>query len=90
MAKSKTFFAVNDDGKLFVKLAAVMHPLCAMTDGLSLTFFGKGKTAYLDIDTAIDWCRKEGKAHSADEYRIKIEVMEKAKKQLADGTINYT
>lgn len=79
--KPRTMFAESNDGKLYVKLAAIMHPLCAFADGLPLTFFGKGKTAYLDIDTAIEWCRNEAKCHSADEYRMKIEVMERLKRE---------
>ncbi len=76
-----TPFATSLDGRLFVKVKAVMHPLCALCDGLSLTFFGKGKTAYLDIDTAIEWCKKEMTHHSREKYELIIAVMEKAKAQ---------
>lgn len=81
MSKKKSVFASSNDGRLFVKVQAVMSPLCALIDALPITFFGKGKTAYLDIDTAINWCREEMKHHSEEKYEKMIAVMEKAKKQ---------
>lgn len=38
-----TPFAVAPDGSLFVKLNAVMNPLCAVVDGLPLMIRGRGK-----------------------------------------------
>ena len=77
--KQRTVFAQSKDGKLFVKADAVMSPLVSLIDGLAITFFGKGKTAYLAVDDAIEWCRKEAQYHSADKYKVMIAVMEKAK-----------
>ncbi len=77
----KAIFAASPDGKLFVKLAAVMTPMVALCDALPLVFFGKEKTAYLNIDDAIEWCRKEMRHHSVDKYTVMIDVMEKAKLQ---------
>lgn len=74
-------FATSKDGALFIKLQAVMHPLCALCDGLPLVFFGKNKTAYLGIDTAIDWCRKESIHRNKENYDKMISVMEKVKLQ---------
>ena len=82
----KTFFAVDPDNQLFVRLEAVMHPLCALCDGLPLTFFGRGKTAYLKIDDAIAWCREEMKSHSREKYETMISGMERAKAEVANGT----
>jgi hypothetical protein len=81
VSKRRAVLFAECEGKLYVKLQAVMSPLCALCDGLPLTFFGKGKTAYLDIDTAIDWCRKEKEHHSKEMYETMIAVMEKAKAQ---------
>jgi hypothetical protein len=79
--KHKTVFAQSEDGRLYVKLAAVMSPMIALIDALPLTFFGKGKTPYLAIDDAIEWCRKEAVYHSPDKYKLMIDVMKKAKAQ---------
>jgi hypothetical protein len=59
MAERAPLIALTDDGRLFVKLDTLMDPMVAMCDGLSLTFFGRGKTAYLNVDDAIAWCEKE-------------------------------
>ena len=79
-------FASDADGKLFVKVRAVMNGLIPFIDGLPIVFFGKGKTAYLEIDTAIAWCRKESQYHSGEKYNKMIEVMEIAKRQEAAST----
>ena len=80
MAK-KSIFASSPDGSLFVKLSAVMHPFCALFDGLPVTYFGKEKHGYLDVDTAIAWCKKEMEYHDKDKYLLMIAVMEKVKIQ---------
>lgn len=82
--KKSTPFATALNGKLYVKLKAIMHPLCAMCDGLPVTFFGKEKTAYLDINTALEWCKKESEHHDKEKYAEMITIMEKAKLQEAD------
>jgi hypothetical protein len=70
MAKPKrSVFAVGKDNVLCVKVAAVMSPICALIDGLTLVFFGKGKTAYLRVTDAIACCRDEAKYHSPDKYK---------------------
>lgn len=82
MAKKKsTPFATDKNGKLYVECRAVMSPMIPFIDGISVTFFGKGKKVYLDIDTAIDWCRKEMQYHSKAKYETMIAVMERAKKE---------
>lgn len=85
--KVKYVFATSKEGNLYVKVAAIMTPLCAMLDGLSLTFFGKGKTPYLAIDTAIDWVSKEMKEHSREKYTVILNALNAAKKQHADSEL---
>jgi hypothetical protein len=76
--RKRAIFAVGNDGVLCVELTAVMHPLCALFDGLTLVFFGKSKKAYMRVVDAIAWCRKESKHYDAEKYRLMIEVMERA------------
>ncbi len=78
MSKPKTVYA-ECNGKLFVRVDAVMHPLIPCADGLSVYFLGRRKMGYLDIDTAIKWCREEMQGHSAERYTKMIAGMEKAK-----------
>jgi len=80
----KTPFAIGKDGVLAVELRAVMSPVVALLDGLTLVFFGKQKTPFLKIDTAIEWCRKEREVHDREKYDKMIAVMERAKAQFAD------
>ena len=55
----KTPFAVHGT-TLFVKLRYVgISHLIILLDGISLTYFGKGKTAYLKVSQAISWHEKE-------------------------------
>ena len=64
MSRKQTPYAISKDGGgLFVKVSAVMHPMCALIDGLTLTYFGRGRTAYLTIDQAIEWCENEAKVN---------------------------
>ena len=61
-AKKKALLAETNDGKLYVQLYAVMHPMVAMCDGIDMTFFGKGKRMgppYMLIEDAIAWTKKE-------------------------------
>lgn len=57
--KQSTPFVVAPDGERLVELRAVMHPLVAVVDGLTLSFFPGDKKAYLRIETAIEWVEKE-------------------------------
>ncbi len=81
MSTKKTPFVGLEDGRLFVELAAVMHPLIAVSDGLSVTFMGRNKTPYISIDDAIDWCKKEMNSHNKEHYENIIEVMNRAVKE---------
>ncbi|MBI5724618.1 MAG: hypothetical protein HZA50_11705 [Planctomycetes bacterium] len=77
-----TFFAISRDGQLFVKLKAVIHPLIILCDGIPVVFFGGGKTAYLKLNTAIEWCKKEAQfGFDVEMYKEMIETMEKFKAQ---------
>lgn len=89
MAKrKKTPLVVSDKNEPFVELGAIMHPMCAMVDGLRLTTFGKSSKLYLHVDEAIKWCNEEMKSHSRQKYEEIVAVLEKFKKQVADGTAN--
>jgi hypothetical protein len=81
--KKKALFATDNNGKLYVQVSAVMHPLIPFTDGLEITVFGKEKTMYLDIDQAIEWCKREARSRDPEKYATMIGVMEKAKAQEA-------
>ncbi len=82
--KKSTPFAMDSNDRLFVKLKSLMHPMCALVDGLSITFFGKEKTAYLEIDRAIEWCHNEIK-YSSDKKRFELilQALESAKLKTA-------
>jgi hypothetical protein len=77
-AKKKPVVFAEFGGQLYVKVAAVMHPLIPFTDGLSVAQFQGDKNLYLKVEDAIEWCRKESRHHSAEKYRIMVEVMERA------------
>lgn len=87
MSKNNPVFLEHDDGRLFVKLEAVMPPLVAMIDGITLYMTRRTKRskeeAFLLIDTAIDWCRKEMEYHSREKYQRMIDAMEKVKADAA-------
>ena len=84
--KPPTIFADTADGRLYVRVDAVMHPMVAMADGIQITTFGddKHRVWWMAVDAAIEWCRREAASHSADEYALKIKVLEKAKAQAAE------
>lgn len=89
----KTSIFVVSGTTLYVRQEAVMHYLCALIDGLPLTFFGKEKTAWLDIDTAIAWCKKESEDVPEDERAYlsqKIARMERVKAHMESGAIDPT
>ena len=84
MKDTKTPFAEHD-GIFYVRLDAVMNPYVAMFDSLPLTYFGESSKpgpAYLTLDTAIQWCKREV-VHALDKekYNVMISVMERAKEQ---------
>jgi hypothetical protein len=87
--KAPVVLAEAKDGSLYIKVRTVMTPLVAMIDGLPVTFFGKGKTAFLRIDDAIGWCRKEMAYHSKDKYTIMIQRMEEFKANHLAGKADY-
>lgn len=86
MKRKRSIFVLTAEGKLLVELRAVMHPICALVDGLPITFFrgGRNKRTYLEIDRAIDWCKKEMQHHDETKYEKMIAVMEKVKTQVRD------
>jgi hypothetical protein len=71
-------------GVLYVRVDAVMAPIIPFIDGLAMTFFGRGKKAYLKVDDAIEWCRKERECHSREKYDTMIDVMGRAKRQIGE------
>lgn len=79
--KKRTPLATDANGNLFVELAAIMHPMVAINDGLTLAFFGKEHKAYLAVDDAIAWCKKEMERFGDKSYQIKIDVLERFKAQ---------
>ena len=50
---------IDQDGQRYVAVSALMHPIVAMADGLSLTRFSRSERLYLSIDSAIGWIDKE-------------------------------
>lgn len=69
--KTKTVFAqLKSGGPLYVRLDAVMHPLCAFADGLELTFFGKNRTPYMTCEKAALWVENELRSCPADSRRV--------------------
>lgn len=59
MAKSPRDALIACDGELFIWLEIIMHPLCAITDGVEFGHFGKRKKPYIRLRTAIAWCQNE-------------------------------
>lgn len=81
---AKQVFFAESEGKLYVKTKAIMHHMIPFIDGLPVVTFKRDKNLYLDVDVAIDWCKKEMQYHSKEKYEVKIAVMEKAKRELAE------
>jgi len=79
--KEWTPFAEHE-GIVYVEVASIMHPFCALADGLPLAYFNKkwGRP-YMPLDDAIKWCEKEMTHHSREKYEIIIAVLNKAKAQ---------
>lgn len=85
MSKRRTPFA-NHNGTLYVRVSDVMHPLVVLFDGIPVTFFNKNrKAAYITVDQALEWCRKEQEFTRAKPQAEKIEALEKAKATFAAG-----
>jgi hypothetical protein len=81
-------FAVHEaTGKLFVKADACMGRLVAQVDGLRLVFFGRGRTPYLEVDSALDWYRQEAGRHPCALYAAWIRLLERARADAAAGRL---
>lgn len=84
MAKKKkewSPFVETEGGKKLVDASSIMHPLCLLADGLSFSVFPGDSSYYLEIDVAIDWCKKEMEHHDREKYEIIVAVLEKFKAQ---------
>jgi hypothetical protein len=81
MPRTRTPFAIDQHDNLYVELTAVMHPLCALSDGLPLVFFGRETKAYLPLETAIAWVRGERRHHAVEKYDIMLAVLERAQRR---------
>ena len=58
--KRAIFVSSHDETTLYVKAKYSGIPLLVqLIDGLPLVFFGKQKTAYLEVSTVLEWYRKE-------------------------------
>lgn len=77
MSKPKAIFLRNNDGPLHVRVEAVMNILTALADSISLTFFGKSKSAYMPVTDAIKWCEEEGRHHNKEKYEKMVRTMKK-------------
>ena len=79
MKKKTPVIYATIQGRLYVKVAAIMHPLIAGCDrNLRMIHFGD-YVPYLLVDDAINWCREESKFHSKKKYELMISNLEKAK-----------
>jgi hypothetical protein len=86
--------AVSRDGIPYVRLRdSRIPPLCALVDCLRLAFFGKGKTAYISLETALEWFVNEAKhcpenkcyPQSVEWYRNTIERFKRGEIPCAKG-----
>ncbi len=84
--RKRTPFVTAKNGDLFVEANLIMNPLCAMIDGLPCSYFPPDKSLYLGIDTAIAWVIKEMEYNKSEILSKALEVLKKAKTQLAEGT----
>lgn len=88
MAKQRTPFAVSKDGGLFVELkASGIDPLCALIDGMPLTFFGKEKKSYITIDQAIDWQTNEQKYTPTKQREKIIAALRDVREKFLNGKV---
>jgi hypothetical protein len=65
----------------------VMNPLVAMFDGLSITFFGKSKKAYMTLDAAVEWAVKEHKEAPSEFNRKRAEALIKGRDRILSGGV---
>jgi hypothetical protein len=79
--KPKTPFAVDDEGRKFVQVNAIMHPMIPFVDGLTVTTWKGDGHVYLDLDEAIGWVEKEMQFHSKGKYEQILAVLVKFKEQ---------
>lgn len=85
MTRKKTPYVADNHGHLFVRAASIMNPLCAVIDGLAVTFFGSEKIMYIGIEIAIEWCRKEAESHDRKQYEKIIAALESANEKFKAG-----
>lgn len=76
MSTHLTPFAVDADGRKYVAVSAMMHPLVACFDGLSLVTFGDEDRPYLTLADAIAFAEQE---RSCDPllYDVVLKVLRK-------------
>ncbi len=79
MAKRNPLAECAETGKLYIEAGAIMSPLCMVADALTFMRFGKSSILYIDIETAIEWCRKEGMDHNKKLYDQAVEKLEELK-----------
>lgn len=94
MRKSETLLVVDKNGRWLIRVDAVMDPLCAIVDGLTLTGFKGEKHWYMTIDAAIEWHERERerdiKEGGAYDRRGEGEVLAalcQAKQKIAEGSV---
>ncbi len=75
MNKTKSPLAVDKHGKKYIEAKAIMSGLVPFIDGLAVTYFGRSKRMYLDLDVAINWVREEMKYHSRDKYAKILDML---------------
>lgn len=84
--------ATDKDGKyLFIKLrSSGISPLVAMVDGLRLSFFGKEQTAWLRVETALEWFEKElPRDPDNKNYKMAITAYRRVLEHFRDGKIEF-
>lgn len=62
-------------GERFVHVAAIMHPMIPLVDGLPVTTFKGDKKTYLALDVAIRWVEEEMRHHSGEKYEQILAVL---------------
>lgn len=84
MTRKKTVPLCEDakTGKKYVEVDAIMPLMIACCCGLRITAFADDDPPrwYLDIDDAIEWCRKETGPSTKDRYDKIIAVLERFKR----------
>ena len=86
--KKKTPFATDKDATaLYVKArCSGIHQLVILCDGLTLTFFGREKQAYLLVSDAIAWHEKELRdSRGQSGSRIALALLRKAQQDFDAG-----